>query len=265
MKKLKTNLMKIVIASFAVVLIFNFQSTIAQDENDAITVYMYRRVEQGKMNEVIERETKYWSKVAQKEIDEGRLLFWAVLQKVGGIDIENSSNILIINTYADIDDMEGMWDASAVFPDVPMEDMETSSMFTTTSILFVLTQSFILKETENPMEDFKYVGMVYHNADNPTDLIVAENEIWGPFIKSAWENGKVNQTGWGNAIILSPTGDEVKYNTISFDIFPSLKEVLIPTWAEDLEMPDMTRIGETEGDNRRATAVYQIVQSLMAD
>lgn len=265
MKKFKSILMRIVITSFSVVMIFSFQSTIAQDENDPITVYMYRRVEQGKMNEVLERETKFWSKVAQKDIDEGRLLFWAVLRKVGGIDIENSSDILIINTYADIDNMEGMWDASAVFPDVPMEDMETSSMFTPTSTIFVLNQSWMLKETADPLDDFKYVGMVYHNADNPSELITAENEIWGPFIKSAWENGKVKQTGWGNAIILSPTGDEVKYNTISFDIYPSLKEALNPTWAEDIELTDMTRIAEAEGNNRRATAVYQIIQSLMVD
>jgi hypothetical protein len=96
-------------------------------------------------------------------------------------------------------------------------------------------------------------------------FIAAENEIWAPFIKSAWENGKVTQTGWGNAIILSPTGDEVKYSTISYDIYPSLKEALNPTWAEDIEIPDMTKIGEAEGNNRRASAVYQIVQFLMAD
>jgi len=257
--------MKIVITSFAVAMVFNIQPTFAQDGNDPITMYMYRRVEQGKMNELIERETKYWSKVAQKDIDDGRLLFWAFLVKVGGIDLENSSNVLMVNTYADIDNIEGMWDVSAVFPDVPIEDMETGSLFTPTSNLFVLTQSFILKETENPMEDFKYVGIVYHNAESPAALIAAENEIWGPFIKSAWENGKVTQTGWGNAIVLSPTGDEVKYNTISFDIYPSLKEALNPSWAEDLEMPDMTRIGEAEGNNRRATVVYEIVQSLMAE
>lgn len=265
MKKMKNVLMKIVITSFALVMIFGFQSIFAQDENDAITVYMYRRAEQGKMNEIIERETKYWSKVAQKDIDDGRLLFWAVLTKVGGIDLEQSSDILIINTYADIDDMEGMWDASAVFPDVPMEDMETSSLFTTTSVLFLQDQSWEQKESVNPMEDFKYVEMVYHNADSPGALITAEREIWGPFIKSAMDNGKVSTTGWGNAIILSPTGEEVKYNTISYDLYPSLKEALNPTWAEDLEMPDMTRIGETEGNHRRATAIYQIVLSLSAD
>ena len=264
MKKLNAIIKKILISSFAVLMIFNFQSAIAQDGNQPITTYQYRRVEQDKMNELIERETKYWSKVAQKEIDDGRLLFWALLVKVGGIDLENSSNVIMIDTYADIDNVDGMWDASAVFPDVPMEDMETSPFFTPTSFIFVQNQSWRQKEGVNPMEDFKYIVMLYHNAPASAALITAEEEVWAPFIKSAMDNGKVKQTGWGNAIILSPTGDEIKYNTISFDIYPSLKEALNPTWAEDTEFPDLTRIGEVD-PNRRSTAVYQIVQALSAN
>lgn len=264
MKKFNAIIKEIVISSFAVLMIFNFQSAIAQDGNGPITTYQYRRVEQGKMNELIEKETKYWSKVAQKEIDDGRLLFWALLVKVGGIDLENSSNVIMIDTYADIDNVDGMWDASAVFPDVPMEDMETGSLFTATSFIFVQNQSWRQKEGVNPMEDFKFIKMLYHNADAPAALITAEEEVWAPFIKSAMDNGKVKQTGWGNAIILSPTGDEIKYNTISYDIYPSLKEALNPTSAEDLEYPDMTRIGEVD-PNRRSTAVYRIVQALSAN
>jgi len=264
MKSLNAIIKKIVIASFAVLMIFNFQSTVAQDENEPITLYQYRRAEPGKLNELIERETKYWSKVAQKGIDDGRVLFWALLVKVGGIDLENSPDVLMIDTYSDIDNLEGIYDVSAIFPDVPMEDMETGDLYTPTSTIVLLNQSWRQKEGVNPVEDFKYLEMVYHNATAPAALITAEEELWAPFIKSAMDNGKVKQTGWGNAIILSPTGDEIKYNTISYDIYPSLKEALNPTWAEDIEFPDMTRIGEVE-PNRRSTAVYQIVQALSAN
>lgn len=256
--------MKVVISSFAVLMIFNFQTTIAQDGDEPITVYQYRRAEQGKLNELIERETKYWSKVAQKRIDDGRLLFWALLVRVGGIDLENSPDVLMIDTYADIDNLEGMYDISAIFPDVPMEDMETGSLYTSTDIIVVLNQSWRQKEGIDPVEDFKYLKMLYHNAPAPADLITAEEELWAPFIKSAMDNGKVKQTGWGNAFILSPTGDEIKYNTISYDIYPSLKEALNPSWTEDIEFPDMTRISEVD-PNRRSTAVYQIVQALSAN
>lgn len=264
MKKFNAIIKEIVISSFALLMIFNFHSTIAQDENEPITVYQYRRSEPGKLNEIIERETKYWSKVAQKGIDDGRLLFWAMLVKVGGIDRENSPDILMVDTYADIDNVAGIWDPSTIFPDVPMEDMETSSSYTPTDVIFVLNQSWRQKEGVNPSEDFKYITMFYHNANAPAALIAAEEEEWAPFIKSAMDNGKVKQTGWGNAIILSPTGDEIKYNTISYDLFPSLKEALNRTWAEDIEFPVLTKVSETD-PNRRSTVVYQIVQVLSAN
>jgi len=40
-------------------MIFNFQAVTAQEENDPISVYQYRKVDPAKMTEFIERETKY--------------------------------------------------------------------------------------------------------------------------------------------------------------------------------------------------------------
>jgi hypothetical protein len=264
MKKLSTLQSKIIIASILIALISSFHMTMAQnEENQAISVYQYRKVDPGKMNELLERETKYWSQVAQKAVDEGKLYFWAVFQKVGGYDLDNSSDILFVNTFPDIDNIGGIWDPKAVFPDVPMEEMETYSMSKNTSMIFVKSHYWEQAADANPEEDFKYVKFVYHNANNPGGLIEAENEVWAPFIKSAMDQGKTSQKAWGNARVLSPTGEEIKYNTISFDVYPSLKEALDPTWSEDLQAPDMTKIGEAEG-NRRASVVYRIVKVVNA-
>jgi len=266
MKNLKTDRLKIVIASVLIAMTFCFQNVIAQ-EDESISIYQYRKVEDGKVNEFIERETKYWSKVAQKAVDEGKLGFWGLFQKVGGYDMPNSSNFLFVNTFPDLPDMDemgGMWDVQAVFPDVPMEDMETYSMSTNTSMIFVKPQGWAQAEGANPEEDFKYVAFVYHNANNPGALIDAENETWAPFIKATMDAGKTTQKAWGNARILSPTGEEIKYNTISFDIYPSLKDALYSPFGEGVEVPDMTKIGEAEG-NRRAGVVYRIVHVVSAN
>jgi hypothetical protein len=106
--------------------------------------------------------------------------------------------------------------------------------------------------------------MVYHNADDPAGLIAAEKEVWVPFIKTAMDEGKTNQKAWGNARILSPTGEDIKYNTISYDIYPSLHDAVNQTWSGDLELPDMTKIGEAEG-NPRASVVYRIVHVVSAN
>jgi len=96
------------------------------------------------------------------------------------------------------------------------------------------------------------------NIQNLIDLFGVRLSFLHFFPKSAMDNGKTTQKGWGNAIILSPTGEEIKYNTISYDLYSSLKEALDPTWDLDLEAPDMTKITEAEG-HRRASVVYRIV------
>ena len=267
MKNFKSDRLKFIIASVLVAVIFNFQSATAQEENESISVYQYRRVDGDKVNEFIERETKYWSKVAQKAIDEGKLGFWALLQKMGGYDMPNSSNFLFINTFPELPDYDKMgdiWNPQAVFPDVPMDEMETGSMGVNTSMIFVKSDGWTEVEGANPVDHFRYITMVYHNADDPAGLIAAEKEVWVPFIKKAMDEGKTSQTAWGNARILSPTGEDIKYNTISYDIYPSLHDAVNQTWSGDLELPDMTKIGEAEG-NPRASVVYRIVHVVSAN
>src|SRR5437879_973981 len=108
-----------------------------------ITVYQYRRVDPGKMEEFLKRETTYWSKVAQKAIDGGKMTFWAVLAKVGGVDELNSPNVLFVNTFPNMDtDLSDVFNAAKVFPGVPMSKIDTYSMSTVLSEYFVQDQGW---------------------------------------------------------------------------------------------------------------------------
>ena len=262
MKNFKTNHFKMFIATIVVASIFGIQNVFAQD----ISVYQYRKVDNDKVDEFIKRETEYWSKVAQKAVDDGKLKFWALFQKVGGYDLDNTSNFLFINTFADIDATDGIWDASAVFPDTPMEEIETYSMSRNTSLLFVRAHHFEMAEGANPQNDFKYVSMIYHDAPSPNELVELEKEHWAPFIKAAMDNGQTTQKGWGNSVILSPSGPDMKYNTISYDLYPSLKETLSPTMSDDIQFPQygLTLINELER-TRRSSVIYKIVKIIDAN
>ena len=213
------------------------------------------------ISEVMNRETKYWKKVAEKSMRDGNLKFWAVLRKMGGVNVHNSSNFLFINTMADVDKMGEIWDASKVFPDVPMESMNTFGMSTVTTQLYLQTHGWQQVANANPEEHFKYLIMVYHHTNNQDSLIKAENAIWSPFIKESMDKGVTPQTGWGNAHVLSPTGPNVKYNTISYDVYPSLKDALTGGFKEGTEFPDMSVFNELE-DVPRESVIYEIVDAL---
>ena len=53
----------------------------AQSNDRSVTMYQYRRVPGDKIDEFVKRETTYWSKVAQKAVDQKQLSFWALLEK----------------------------------------------------------------------------------------------------------------------------------------------------------------------------------------
>lgn len=252
---------KFVKAILVFVFLFSFKMNAQDDGDTGISVHQYRQVSPDQMEEFISRETKYWSKVAENATTKGNLTFWALLQKVGGFDEPNAPNILFINTYKDIDAISGTWDPAAVWPNVPIEQMETYSMSKLMHTLFLKPAVHVQAKNAVPDKDYNFVKMIYHNASNPGNLIALENKYWTPFIQSSMDSGKTKQKAWGNAIILSPSGPDMKANTISYDIYDSLKEALNPTWDQTTVFPSdgLTEINELEMD-QRTSFVYRIVK-----
>ena len=69
------------------------------------------------------------------------------------------------------------------------------------------------------------------------------------------------QLAWGNAVVLSPAGDNIKFNTVSYDLYASLGDALLTPWepkvvfpVKGLDLLDKIRL------NRSGKAVYRIVK-----
>src|SRR5450432_429792 len=116
--------------------------SVAQDDS-SITVYQYRHVPDNKIDEFIKRETTYWSKVAEKASKDKTMTFWALLEKVGGYDLPNSSNFLFINTFPDVDKVGDVFNNVESVAGAKWADMETNSMSTTTSQFFVHQEAWL--------------------------------------------------------------------------------------------------------------------------
>ena len=259
---------KLAYSFFATAFIFAFQlQPMAQATSTAITSYQYRHVPDDKIEEFIKRETTYWSKVAQKAVDNKKMTFWALLEKVDGYDLPNSSNFLFVNTFPDIDAVYRgeVFNAEAVFPGVQMNLMETNSISTTTSSFFLHDEAWKQAAKANPEKDFNYVVMYYHNSSRPDSFISLEKKYWQPFIKTAMGKNQTTQLAWGNAIVLSPAGDNIKFNTVSYDLFSTLQQALLAPWdpkavfpAKGIDLLDKIRL------NRSGKALYRIVKVISA-
>jgi len=238
----------------------------SQSQPKDITLYQYRLVPPDKVDEFIKRETTYWSEIAKKGMEKGNIKFWALLEKVGGSDVQNEPNFLFVNSYANIDEAGAVWNnATAIFPKVPITQMETGSMSKTLSEYFILDQGWQQK-AKSTFADQKYVVMIYHKSTSPGQLIELEKKHREPFIKTAMDNGQTSQVAWGNAVLLAPFGGNIKFNTVSYDLYSSLKEALNPTWDDKVVFPEagLTEINKLEGTNGRYSEVYRIVKVVMA-
>nr|WP_294908335.1 hypothetical protein [uncultured Lacibacter sp.] len=233
-----------------------------QELQSQISVYQYRRVPADKIDEFIKRETTYWSKVAQKAVDAKRMNFWGLFEKVGGYDLPNSSNFLFINTFSNIDSAWNgdVFDPTKLFPKIPYSQMETMSFTTVTSQIFFHGEDWAEAKGVNPAKDFNYVVMNYHHSKDPGSFINAEKTIWKPFLQSAMDKKQTQQVGWGNASVLSPTGGDMQFNTISYDLFRTLQDALLTPWSPDLVVPDNLDIFGKMRTVPNARVIYRVVK-----
>ncbi|MEP6951304.1 MAG: hypothetical protein ABI863_18590 [Ginsengibacter sp.] len=234
--------------------------------DSSITVYQYRHVPDNKIDEFIKRETIYWSKVAEKAVKNKTMTFWALLEKIGGYDMANSSNYLFVNTFPNIDKAGDVYGSAEKITGVPMAKMETNSMSTTTSEFFLHSEGWAQAANAIPKSEFNYIAMVYHNTNYPDSLIALENKYWSPFVKKAMDNSQTPQKAWGNAIVLSPSGDNIKFNTVSYDLYKTLKDALMPAWSPNVEFPveGLGKISAIE-INRRGAVIYRVVKVVSAN
>lgn len=232
-----------------------------------ISVYQYRHVPQNKVEEFIKRETTYWSSVAQKAVDAKKMRFWALFEKVGGYDLPNSSNFLFINTFDNIDSAwaSDVFNPVKLFPKVPISQMETGSFTTVTSQIFVHQEDWAEAKGVNPAKDFNYVVMNYHHSTNPGGFINAEKTIWKPFLQKAMDNKHTKQLGWGNATVLSPTGGDMEFNTVSYDLFRTLQDALLTPWDPATVIPDNMDMFGKMTTHPSARVVYRIVKVVAAN
>ena len=232
-----------------------------------ITTYQYRTVKDSDMQEYLKRETTYWSKLAESEVKKGNMTFWAVLVKMDGIDLGKSANVLIINTFKDMDASNSIWGGiTDLFPNVKMEDMQTNTLSKNSARIFVRgLDNHIQGDKVNPDDDFKFVRIIYHNNKNVGKHLTFESEKWKPMIQKAMNEGKTTMKGWGNSIIVSPQSTKFPYNTISYDVFATVHEALSPAVSEDLSLPDNFFADIQDNyDGVRNSHLFRIVQSVSA-
>ena len=200
-----------------------------------IVVVQARRVEPDNMEEYIHREDTYWKEVAKKAIADDRLSAWSIWTRVGGFDIHEEHNVLVVNTYTPeqfAKGMGGIWDFKKVFPKAKAKDVLTRNISTTHDTLFYRNHEMIVKEPPQVIR----VNMA--KADNVGQYAEMETALWGPFIDEQMKKGTTSVVSWAFSTVLMPRGSNATHDAVSVDGYQSVSDALSPGFADGVSLPD---------------------------
>lgn len=234
--------------------------------SQVVTTHQYRRVEPENMKEYLKRETTYWSVLAKNEIKKGNLTYWAILTKVGGEDKLDSPNILIINSFKDMNTAGNIWGGiTDLFPNIKNEEIETASLCAVTDHIFLRNINWLQAKNVKPEQDFKYVHIIYHHTKNVGKHFKFENDTWAPLLRKAMDQNITTMKGWGNHIVVSPESIKFPYTSASYDYYSSLHDALSETFSDYMEFPEgfFDDLNENYA-GPRSSHLYKIVQVVAA-
>jgi hypothetical protein len=224
-----------------------------------IVVLQYRSVPQENIEEFLHRETTYWSQIAKKAIDDGKMNQWELWQRFGGMNMDDDSyNFVFTNTFPDkaaMDNMGAIWNPAAVLPNVRPADLETNS-------LSHVVHTLVIEQQGATGVQSNFIRVNYAQVSDMTNYLRLENENWKPFITKMMEEKKTSCVGWGVWNVIYPQGTSMPFNGFTVDYYNKLSEAVLPSWGEEVEFPDFTEYGQTM--ERVKIQVYGLVKRVMA-
>lgn len=185
-----------------------------------IAYLQYRNVPEKVDAKFVDRETKYWSKVAKAAITKGQLSGWTLWKKIGTTKID-APNYVFVNSFKDLKQLDdnSTWSSNlSALGTVKPADVETSSFTTLTFDYYIQLEDFV-------DGDYKYCIVNYAK---PTDLeaFIKENKtLWKPFHANNIKNGN-GMTAWGMASVIYPAGNLDRFTVMTWDGFNKLSDAM---------------------------------------
>ena len=110
-----------------------------------VSMHMYVKVLPEHQEEFERLEIDYWSKVAKKEIDAGRMTGWGLMKSIGVDKAATEANYLIVNTFENIEQAfsgNQKWDTS--FLNLTPQDISTEGIREIISIDFIKMKKVLM-------------------------------------------------------------------------------------------------------------------------
>ena len=233
-----------------------------------VAYLQYRVVPGDRQQEFVEKETKYWAKVAQSAIDKGQMVGWSLWRKVG-ITEAGAPNYVFVNLFENAESI----DQGAVWSDSNMQAMGVNPGMVETNT-FAPTAFDYWMQLEDMIEgDYKYAIVNYAMPDDVGGFIEENKSLWKPLHQQNIDNGVNGMKSWGVMSVIHPRGKLGRFSVLTWDGFDKMSDVMNylryqgPGQADGpwQDVISKSKMGEFMPDGFEYSIVYEKVMMIAAD
>lgn len=240
-----------------------YASTMAQ-----VAYLQYRVVPNDRQGEFVEKETKYWAKVAQAAIDKGQMTGWSLWRKVGITEV-GTPNYVFVNNFESFDkvDQEAIWSEENIKKMGVAPEMVATQSFAPTAF------DYWMQLEDSAGGDYKYAVVNYAK---PTDLsgFIEENKsLWKPVHEKNIASPNNKMKSWGMMSTVSPKGNQARFSVLTWDGFGTMADALNymryqnsgeadPAWADIMAK---TKMDVILPNGFEYSIMYELVKSISAN
>lgn len=186
-----------------------------------VSYLQYRVVPNDKESEFVEKETKYWSKVAQAAANHGNLAGWSLWRKVGVTKID-APNYVFVNSYESIDKM----DPSKVWSDTNLKTMGMDPDKVETNSFTTVPFDYWMQLEDVIPGDYKYAIVNYAKPTDRQAFIEENKTLWKPLHEKTIAAGANGMTSWGLMSVIYPAGNQDRFSVFTWDGFNTMADAL---------------------------------------
>lgn len=225
-----------------------------------VEIIQRRFVSPEHIDEFIKRETLYWSEVASKAIQDGKMDEWSFWQRMDGLHMDKTHNFIFINTFSEpsaVDKLAEVWDFKTVFPNKSLKDVDTIPISTVLDMLYYDRVAFSFKARP------QFIRINYAKTTNVGDYLELEQTEWFPFVQERMDSNKTNVVSWTLSRLLAPRGQEIGHEAISIDGFEKLSDALYTHYGNDVPFPNMDLLLSVH--HKAEVHIYKLIKAVGHD
>ena len=182
-----------------------------------VVTLMYVEVSNENQQRFERLEKDYWSQVAKKAIDDGKMMSWIMLKE---ISIPGTHKYLFVNYFENLEQLNqssSIWNPEKI--GMNFEDIDTFGIKRIVNVEYWKAEGLV-------GESAKYVIMNYFSPANLEGFVTENLELWKPWFEKSIKNNRLKQKNWAVGTKIYPSGNQSGSFAISRDGFDNLSDAM---------------------------------------